>query len=42
LRFRSSPTKTTGTYSVRFTRTGTYRYECTIHPASMRGTIIVN
>lgn len=32
MRFRSSPTKLTGTYSVRFTRSGTYRYRCTIHP----------
>lgn len=31
-RFHSSPTKLTGTYSVRFSRTGTYRYHCTIHP----------
>jgi plastocyanin len=31
-RFRSSPTKRTGSYSFRFTRSGTYRYRCTIHP----------
>ena len=31
LRFRSSPTKQSGTYSVRFTKQGTYRYVCTIH-----------
>ena len=31
LRFRSSPTKQAGTYSVRFTKSGTYHYVCTIH-----------
>jgi plastocyanin len=31
-RFHSSPTKRTGTYSVRFRHSGTYRYHCTIHP----------
>ena len=30
-RFTSSPTKRSGTYTVRFTRAGTYRYVCTIH-----------
>jgi len=39
-RFRSSPSRRTGSYSVRFTRRGTYRYHCTIHP-SMQGRIIV-
>jgi plastocyanin len=39
-RFRSSISKNDGTYTVRFTRTGTYRYLCTIHP-SMRGKIVV-
>lgn len=40
-RFRSSPTQLTGKYSVRFTRAGTYAYECTIHPLSMQGLVIV-
>jgi plastocyanin len=40
LRFRSSPTKTRGTYSVRFTRRGTYRYVCTIH-FNMKSRIVV-
>ena len=39
-RFRSSDSRMTGTYSVRFTRKGTYRYVCTIH-ANMRGRIVV-
>lgn len=40
-RFRSTPeAKNTGTYTVRFTRPGTYRYVCTIH-ANMRGKVVV-
>ncbi len=39
-RFRSSPSKQSGTYRVRFTRSGTYRYLCTIHP-NMRGKVVV-
>ena len=39
-RFRSSDSKTSGTYSLRFTRPGTYRYVCTIH-ANMHGEIDV-
>lgn len=38
--FRSSPTKSSGTFMVRFTRTGTFSYVCTIHPG-MRGKVIV-
>ena len=41
-RFKSSPTKMTGTYTVRFTHIGTYHFECTIHPQSMQGEIIVH
>ena len=40
LRFRSSPTKRSGTYRVRFTKPGTYAYVCTIH-ANMRGRVVV-
>lgn len=40
LRFRGSPTKSSGTYTVRFTKPGTYAYVCTIH-ANMRGRVIV-
>ena len=40
-RFRSSPTKTSGSYMVRFTRAGTYNYVCTIHPG-MRGRVVVH
>jgi plastocyanin len=39
-RFRSSPTKSSGTYRVRFSKPGTYAYVCTIH-ANMRGRVIV-
>ncbi len=39
-RFRSSTTKLTGTHRVRFRRSGTYRYVCTIHP-SMLGKVVV-
>jgi plastocyanin len=39
-RFHSSPTRLTGSYSVRFKRRGTYRYVCTIHP-NMRGSVVV-
>jgi len=39
-RFKSSTTKQTGTYRVRFNRTGTYRYVCTIHPG-MAGRVVV-
>jgi plastocyanin len=38
--FRSSRSMLTGTYTVRFTRPGTYRYVCTIHP-NMKGRVIV-
>jgi plastocyanin len=40
VRFRSSTSKNKGTYSVRFTRAGTYRYVCTIH-FGMKGTVVV-
>lgn len=40
LRFRSASTRTTGTYAVRFTRAGTYRYVCSIHPG-MDGRVVV-
>jgi plastocyanin len=39
-RFRSSDTRLKGTYTVRFTRKGTYRYVCTIHP-NMLGKVVV-
>ena len=38
--FRST-IKRSGTYSRTFRRRGTVKYICTIHPASMRGTIRV-
>ena len=39
-RFKSSPTKSSGSYAVRFTRSGLYRYECTLH-IGMKGAITV-
>ncbi len=39
-RFRSSATKSQGTYRVRFRRGGTYRYVCTIH-LNMAGKVVV-
>lgn len=40
LRFKRSPTRTSGSHSVRFRRAGTYRYVCTLHPG-MAGRITV-
>jgi len=40
-RFRSSSTKTSGTYAITFRSAGTYRYNCTIHPG-MVGKVIVH
>jgi plastocyanin len=38
-----SRTQTRGSFTVRFTRAGTYRYHCTIHESEgMRGTIVVH
>lgn len=39
-RFAGSSAKSAGTYTVRFTRKGTYRYTCTLHPG-MNGRILV-
>ena len=39
-RFKSSGTKTSGTHRYRFTKAGTYRYVCTLHPG-MSGRITV-
>jgi plastocyanin len=39
-RFPSARSRKTGSYTVRFTRSGTYRYVCTIH-FGMKGTIVV-
>ncbi len=41
LRFKSSTTRLTGSYTVRFNKPGKYLYQCTIHPASMQGEVIV-
>jgi plastocyanin len=38
-----SRTQTSGSYTVRFTRSGTFNYRCTIHVAlGMRGKIVVH
>ena len=39
--FASSTTKTTGNYTITFNAAGTYAFECTIHPLSMQGKVIV-
>lgn len=39
-RFKGITSRQKGTYTVRFTKKGTYRYECTLHPG-MRAKIIV-
>jgi len=39
--FRSSLSMKSGSYSVRFTKSGTYRYHCTIH-ANMTGRVVVS
>lgn len=39
-RFRSSPTKQSGSYRATFKRAGSYRYVCTIH-LNMKGTVVV-
>jgi plastocyanin len=41
-RFKASGTRISGSYTVRFEKAGIYRYECTIHPASMQGTVAVH
>jgi plastocyanin len=40
-RFKGSGNRQGGSYRVRFTKKGTYRYECTIHPGAMDGTVVV-
>lgn len=39
-RFRSSHTRQSGSYSVRFSHPGTYRYVCTIH-FNMKASVVV-
>jgi plastocyanin len=39
-RFKGTGARKSGTYSVKFTKPGTYTYECTIHPG-MTGQIVV-
>jgi plastocyanin len=39
--FKNSPTQMSGTYTITFATAETYTFECTIHPASMQGKIIV-
>ncbi|MGB9980135.1 cupredoxin domain-containing protein [Methanobacterium sp.] len=40
--FNSGIIKPGGYYKVTFTKTGVYRYYCTLHPKTMRGIIIVH
>jgi len=39
-RFKSSRLKTSGTHRVRFSRRGTFRYDCSVHP-NMKGKVVV-
>jgi plastocyanin len=39
--FKSSTTKMSGTYTVVFNTAGVYKFECSIHPLSMQGRVIV-
>jgi plastocyanin len=39
--FKSSPTEESGTYTVKFTKKGTYDYHCTIH-SNMTAKIVVS
>jgi plastocyanin len=41
LRFRSSPTKQRGSYTVRFAKAGTYAYVCTLH-INMKSKVVVS
>jgi plastocyanin len=40
-RFSSPAFNRGGTYRATFTRPGVYRYLCTYHPATMKGTVTV-
>lgn len=42
-KFKSSTEKKTGSYTVTFKKTGTYKYYCLVHPndANMKGTVVV-
>jgi plastocyanin len=40
LRFKSTPARLSGSYTVKFTKAGTYYYVCMIHP-NMTGKIVV-
>jgi plastocyanin len=41
LQFKGTGIKTSGYYSVKFTRPGTYYYECSVHALTMQAKIIV-
>jgi plastocyanin len=42
LLFKGTGTRTSGYYSVTFTKKGTYYYECSVHPLTMQAKIIVS
>ncbi len=39
--FNSGIIKPGGQFKVTFTKTGIYRYYCTLHPKTMRGTVVI-
>ena len=41
LLFKGTGIRTKGSYSVTFTKKGTYYYECSVHPLTMQAKIIV-
>jgi plastocyanin len=41
LTFKGTGVRTSGFYSVKFTKAGTYYYECSVHPLTMQAKIVV-
>lgn len=40
-RFKSAAARQSGSYTITFNRAGVYRFECTIHPQTMQGKVVV-